>query len=529
MRVNEQRNKDGSVRRYLQLIEAIRVHGKPRQRVIATLVRWDRPDAPRRIDAILEALGAFAERLTVLDLQKDLSAEAGPAWGPVLVFRRVWQELGLERLWTWLQEETKVSFELPEAIFALVLNRLMDPGSRKSLVEEWLPTVWEPRFGGLALHHFYRALTYAHRFHHRVEDFLFARFTDLFHQELELVLWDTTSVRFEGSHPTRLARFGKAKDRRSDRRQMVVGVLLTREGWPLAQAVYPGNLNDVKATLSIIGQLKHRFAFRKVIFVADRGSVGKRTLEALEEAGFEYIVGMRMRGVRTVRDEVVGSPGRYRVVSPTLKVKEVVRRGRRYILAFNPEAAAHDRKVREEVVQRLRQALEEGSPSDLIHHSRYRRYVTIRKEAVQINEAAIEADARYDGKFVVLTNTDRDPAEVAQSYKTLWRVERAFRELKSSLEIRPVYVWTEAHVRGHVMICFLAFVLESYLRHQLGEAVSYREALADLAKLRAVPLQVKGKRYLLRTELEGTASTVFRLLGIRPPNRVEELPPTRVA
>ena len=115
------------------------------------------------------------------------------------------------------------------------------------------------------------------------------------------------------------------------------------------------------------------------------------------------------------------------------------------------------------------------------------------------------------------------------THKTLWRVERAFRDLKSSLEIRPVYVWTDEHVRGHVAVCFLVFVLESYLRHKLGEAVSYRQALTDLEKLKAVPLQIKGKRYLLRTELEGTAPAVFRILGIRPPNRVEELSSTPAA
>ena len=529
VRINQQRNKDGSVRQYLQVIEAIRVNGKPRQRVIATIGRWDLPEGRARVDAVLEALSQFADRLTVLNLQKDLKGEGGLTWGPVLVFRRLWEELGLARLWGWLWEETQVEFDLPEAVFAMVLNRLMDPASRKSLVEEWLPTIWEPRFAGLKLHHFYRALTYVYRFAHRVEDFLFARFTDLFNQDLELVLWDTTTVRFEGRGPEKLAQFGNAKDKRTDRRQMVVGVLLTRDGWPLAHAVYPGNLNDVTATLAIIGQLKHRFAFQKVLFVADRGAVGRRTLEALEQAGFEYIVGMRMRRVRVVRDEVIGCPGRYRVVSPTLKVKEVVREGRRYILAYNPEAAEHDRQVREEVVARLRQALKEGSPGDLIRHSRYRRYLKVHRDAIELNEAAIEADARYDGKFVVLTNTNRDAAEVAQSYKTLWRVERAFRDLKSSLEIRPVYVWTDEHVRGHVAVCFLVFVLESYLRHKLGEAVSYRQALTDLEKLKAVPLQIKGKRYLLRTELEGTAPAVFRILGIRPPNRVEELSSTPAA
>ncbi|MEW6048271.1 MAG: hypothetical protein AB1609_17645 [Bacillota bacterium] len=253
--------------------------------------------------------------------------------------------------------------------------------------------------------------------------------------------------------------------------------------------------------------------------------MGKRTLEALGKAGFEYIVGMRMRRVRGVRDEVVGSPGRYRVVSPTLKVKEVVRQGRYYILAYNPKAAEHDRKAREEVVARLREALKPGSPSHLIRHSRYRRYPKVHRQAWELNEAAIEADGRYDG----MANTNRDAAEVAQSYKTLWWVERAFRDLKSSLEIRPVYVLTDKHVRRHVAVCFLAFVLESYLRHKLGDTISYRQALADLEKLKAVPLQIKAKRYVLRTELKCKASAVFRALGIQPPNRVEDLPLTQTA
>jgi hypothetical protein len=99
VRINQQRNKDGSVRQYLQVIEAIRVNGKPRQRVIATLGRWDLPEGRARVDAILEALSQFADKLTVLDVQKDLKAEAGLTWGPVLVFRRLWEELGLARLW----------------------------------------------------------------------------------------------------------------------------------------------------------------------------------------------------------------------------------------------------------------------------------------------------------------------------------------------------------------------------------------------------------------------------------------------
>ncbi|MEW6425629.1 MAG: transposase [Bacillota bacterium] len=136
---------------------------------------------------------------------------------------------------------------------------------------------------------------------------------------------------------------------------------------------------------------------------------------------------------------------------------------------------------------------------------------------------AFEEDARYDGKYVLRTNSGLDTAEVALAYKDLWRVERAFRELKSTLDLRPIYHFKDRRVRAHVMVCFLALVLESTLLRslkQINSQVEYMYLIRDLKQLKAVELTLEGTRYLCRTELPGNSHEAFRALGIRPPSQV---------
>ena len=146
-----------------------------------------------------------------------------------------------------------------------------------------------------------------------------------------------------------------------------------------------------------------------------------------------------------------------------------------------------------------------------------RRYVRTEGEKVELDRGKIAEDARYDGKWIIRTNTDLPAEEVALTYKGLWKVEEAFRTLKTPLELRPIYHWTKPRVRAHVCVCFLAFLFEVELRRRFGVRVSYWEVLQDLRQVKAVHLEVKGKPYLARTELSGHACQVFRAAGVVPP------------
>jgi len=197
------------------------------------------------------------------------------------------------------------------------------------------------------------------------------------------------------------------------------------------------------------------------------------------------------------------------------------------VLCYNPERARHDRAVREAALAHLREQLEAGQAKALLKNRAVARLLKRLPEgALAIDPDAVRRERRYDGKYVLHTNTGLGPDAAAQAYKQLWRVEAAFRTLKSSLDVRPMYHWTERRVRGHVMVCFLALVLEWVLQRKLAQAgcmAQVSQVLRDLERLHAVEVDVAGMRMLARTELEGTAYEAFKALGLRPPNRVQRL------
>jgi len=401
-------------------------------------------------------------------------------YGPVLVFRRLWEDLGLARLLAELQTSTEVRFSVEEAAFAMALHRLLDPGSKRATYQ-WLETVYRPEFESLELQHLYRALDYLVRGKERIEEALFARGRDLFSLAVDLVLFDTTLVHFEGRGPEGLATAARPGNY-PDCVKVLVGLVMTGDGFPVAHHVFPGNTADITAFRAALKDLRQRFCIRRVVIVADRGVVSEEIMEELEkEEGeqkqkVEYILGMRLRKNKEVRKEVLSRAGRYHQVADNLWVKEVWVQGHCYVVCYNPEEEVRDQKRREEIVERVREDLKKKGPQAFVMPRGLKRFVKLTGGELMLKEKAIREEARYDGKWVLRTNTNLPATEVALAYKSLWQVERAFRELKSGLEMRPVYLRTEDHVRGHIVVCCLALVLETALARQLkaqGSSGSY--------------------------------------------------------
>ncbi len=517
------KNKNGSTRTYLYIVEGKRVNGKVRQRIIANLGRLEKLQEGE-LDKLIEGLARFSQRQWIEAKARLVEAKWAKDLGPALVFRRLWEELKLDKVLRKLLSGTEISIDVEEAVFAMVLNRLSDPVSKLG-VSRWKEGVYRPEFERLELHHFYRALDFLADHKDEIEVELFERIKDLFSLELDLVFWDTTSTYFEGRGAEGFCEYGYSKDHRADRVQVILGLLMTREGIPVAHEVFPGATADVETFREVIKDLRSRFRVRRVILVADRGMVSREILEEIEGMGLEYLVGVRMRKLRVMKD-VLGRGGRFREVKGNLKVKEVWHEGRRYLVCFNPEEAERERVEREEMVRKLEEKLKSGGLKGLIGNRGYRRYLRVKGAEVTIDREVLEEERRYDGKYVLETNTELGVEEAARAYRDLWRVERAFREIKSSLELRPIYHWTEKRIRGHIMVCFLAFVLEVVMMRRLKEVGyegSYREVMEDVERLKAVEVTVDGKRYLVRTELEGKAYEAFRAVGMRVPGKVLEV------
>jgi len=307
--------------------------------------------------------------------------------------------------------------------------------------------------------------------------------------------------------------------------------VLTGDGFPVAHHVFSGNTADITAFRAAIKDLRQRFSIRRVIIVADGGVVSEDLMEELAkeskgEPKIDYILGMRLRKNKEVSQEVLRRAGRYQAVTENLELKEIWVGEHRYVVCHNPEEESRDRHRREETIEHTRHELQEKGPKALVMPRGIRRFVELKGGELKLKEEVIREESRYDGKWVLRTNTDLPSAEVALAYKRLWQVEHAFRELKSGLEIRPVFLRTEDHVRGHIMVCFLALVLEAALLRLLRKQEdngSYRDALIDLDHVRAVEIKANGKSWLVRTELPARAFQAFKDVGLRPPAHVQPL------
>jgi len=295
----------------------------------------------------------------------------------------------------------------------------------------------------------------------------------------------------------------------------------------------------VTTLIPVVDRLRKRFAVGKVCIVADRGMISKETIEELEkpERGWLYILGARMRAQKEVNEEVLARAGRYRVVRPKregsdapspLDVKEVWVEDRRYIVCRNQDEARKDAADREAIVASLREKLQAGEKS-LVGNKGYRRYLrSTGPDHFQIDEAKIVEEARYDGKWVLRTNTELDAPEVALQYKRLWMVESYIRSCKSLLQTRPIYHKCDETIRGHVFCSFLAMVLRQELEARLakrGDEWEWADVIADLDRLQVAEVGQDGKRFLLRSEVQGTCGLVFQAAGVAMPPTVRRVAP----
>jgi hypothetical protein len=554
------RTKKSGTRSYLQIVENRWEDGRPRQRVIATLGRLDLLQQSGQLDALLLSGARLAQSVLVLSAHAkgQLLSITNRHIGPSLIFERLWQQTGCQRVIKQLLERRRFEFDVERAIFLTVLHRLVNPGSDRA-ADKWKNDYQIDGCELLQLHHLYRAMAWLGEELHkdqqvgktpfaprctkdRIEEQLFAHRRDLF-TDLQLVFFDTTSIYFEGNGGQDIGQRGFSKDHRPDLYQMVVGTVIDGQGRPICCELWPGNTTDVTTLIPIVDRLRSRFGVRRVCIVADRGMISQETIAALEqdERGWQYILGARMRRQNEVKDEVLARAGRYRVVHPKrvlsddpspLKVKEVWVENRRYIVCLNDDEARKDAADREAIVAALREQLRKGDKS-LVGNKGYGRYLGGGgPDHFEVDEAKIAEDARYDGKWVLRTNTDLDSAEVALQYKRLSMVEQWFRSCKTLLQTRPIYHHCDETIRGHVFCSFLALVLRQELQSRLeerGHEFEWADVIADLDRLQVTEVEQAGKRFLLRSDVEGTCGKVFQTVGVAIPPTVRQGEPTTAA
>jgi len=535
-------------RQYLQIAESFREGGRVRQRVIATLGRLDVLQASGQLDRLLRSGLRFSEKIRVLDAHA--AGETEPVSvrkiGADLVFGRLWKSMGMGEIVRELAGKRRHEFDLERAVYLTVLHRLFASGSDRA-AEVWKESYRIPGAEELSLHQLYRAMGWLGEeigpgvlgsprcTKDLIEESLFDRGRDLF-SEVGLVFFDTTSIYFEGAGGESIGRHGHSKDHRPDLHQMIVGIALDVEGRPICCEMWPGNTADAKSLVPVVERMRAKFRVREMCVVADRGFVSEATLEALGKMDppVHYVIGVRMRRTKEVGEVVLKSRKEWKTVTPErvyakdpapLKVKEVEVEGRRYVVCLNEEEKRKDAHDRAAILESLGKALKSGDKS-LVGNKGFRRFLKTEKGSrFAIDEKLVASDERYDGLFVLRTDTDHDAETTANVYKTLWMVEDTFRTAKSILETRPIYHKCDETIRGHVFCSFLALCLKRELEIRLqdkGLKAEWKEILRGLDNLHEVEAKLQGQSFIFRSTLCGDALPAIRAAGAGLPPTIRE-------
>ena len=543
------RRKTSAGRAYLQIVESRRDGDQVRQQVIATLGRYEELQESGQLERLLRSGARFASKAMVLSAIADDSAMkiASRRLGP-LVFERLWEETGCRAVIAQLCGARKHGFALERAVFLTVLHRLFVSGSDRA-ADRWREDYRIVGVDGLDLHHLYRAMAWLGEelpakdqdgrtpFAPRcikdlIEERLFAHRRDLF-TRLDLVFMDTTSLYFEGAGGQTLGRYGYSKDHRPDLRQMILAVVIDGDGRPVCSEMWPGNTADVTTLIPVIDRLRARFTIARVCVVADRGLISADTLAELEARRLLYILGVRERSDKLVRELVLKDAGPFvplmmskRAKQVDYEAKAVLLAGRRYIVCRNHQEAEKDAADRAAIVAALERQLAKGDKA-LVGNTGFRRYLkTISDEHFAIDPDKVEEEKKFDGIFVLRTNTDLNPLEAMLCYKQLWTVEQTFRTAKHLLSTRPIFHKLDETIRGHVFCSFLALVLKKALEDRisaLGRSGSWPQIIADLNSLTETEIEHDGKRFVVRSAPRPAASLAIRAVGIALPPTVRQV------
>jgi len=514
--------------RYLRIVESIWRKGKVIQRVVANLGDINLIDKDNLWRLSL-SLAKYAGRKPVSP--EALEAISALHYGEVITTKAIWNSLGLNHiLKNSLSLRKKINFDYLLCVFIMVLNRLISPRS-KLAITKWQERIYTDSEPKPKYQHYLRTLSYLAKSKEGIEESLFFQLIDLFSLKLNLIFYDLTSCYFEGNSCP-LAKFGYSRDRRPDKKQIILGLLVTDEGLPIAHQVYNGNTLDKTTLKETIDILKERFQIKQCIFVGDRGLVSEENLRYLTQARYSFIVTLRKRNLKEIESLLKTAPSYYKVITDTLHLKEVKIDDMRYLICKNPIKTEDDSLFRDNLIKEVSSELRGLSKSSQDNLKKASEILTLKKAKryfiigidkhnnffFKLNEKVINYEKELDGIYILKTNVlDLEAYKIVEAYKNLSEVEDAFREIKDFLKLRPIYHYSPLRVKGHVMVCFLAYLIEKILEKSLRKAnvdLSPREALEYLDTLRVVENRIAGQHLFCITTLSKEHRQILKSVGI---------------
>lgn len=561
VRATPRKNKDGSVVRYLQLAHNVWDPAAKRSRT-EVIYNFGREDTHSR--AAIERLAASLARF--LEPGGDLGAPGGEGfsflesrfWGGTYALDGLWKRLGIDAMLRRQLTGRRRDERTERVLFALVANRALAPSS-KLAASHWVCD--DTHIAGLdetTDDACYRVMDWLLEIQGSLEREVFHLVASLLNLEVDLLFFDTTSTYFctdeadepvarnEHGEPTAggpeeaasLAGFrcyGHSKDHRSDLPQVVVGMAVTREGIPVRVWSWPGNTADT----SLIGQVKEElreWTLGRVVWVADRGFASAANRRLLRRGCDHYIMAEKLRGGSAEATAALARAGRYAELAGGLRVKEVrVSKEERFVVCHNPEAARRDAAVRERMLARLEEMIASSDRLSATKRAELRGAISTKPGLARLlrttaggllrtDAAAIKAEEKLDGTYLLrCSDPSLSAEEIATGYKQLWEIERAWRDMKQVIDLRPVYHRKEERIRAHVVLCWLALLLVRTIENACDD--NWPNLRRELEKVRLGSFVGPAGSFRQRTELTAAQRAILAKLELAEPARITELAP----
>jgi len=544
VRTIKRKNKDGSVVEYIQLAHNTRhpEKGYSRAEVIYSFGRRDQLDV-EAIKRLVRSLCRFVSPEDALELQAESADNHGLEFvssrsaGGALVLKALWDRINIKQCLDKILEDRSFTAPMEQALFAMVASRALAPAS-KLAVEQWAnKDVYLGSDDQIQVQHLYRGMDLLLEHQDAIQKEVFWSTANLLNLTVDLIFFDTTNTYFEIEEPgpSDIKAYGKSKDKRDDLPLVTIGLAVTREGIPVRCWVMPGNQHDAKCVDQVQKDLNN-WKLGRVVWAMDRGMTSEENRRILQRAGGQYILGEKLSGTKA-NEEALNRGGRFKVLNDNLHIKEVfVGEGtgrRRFIIAYNPQQAKHDCHTREKVLKRIGAELaaidklakdkQTKAKYHLLTHKSMGRYLKEQKNGkLRIDKSKVKQDQKLDGKYLLSTSDESLSAEdVALGYKQLMKVERAFRTLKGTLSLRPVYHTKDDRIRSHVLLCWLALLLVRIAENESG--LTWYRLRAEMERLSIGEFVNKDGRILQYTELTPNQRNIFKTLKIKPPKNLKKV------
>lgn len=344
----------------------------------------------------------------------------------------------------------------------LVISRLAYPGSKLKTVD------YLRRYQGVELQidRLYRFLDEMNDRHKEAaEQIAFEHTHNVLKGEITAVFYDMTTLYFEASDEDDLRKTGFSKDGKAQHPQILLGLLVARNGYPIGYEIFEGNTFEGHTLLPVLAAFEHKFKLTRPIVVADAGLLSKPNIKMLVKAGYQYILGGRIKNETSAVKKKILALKLANGQRKSIKKED----GSRLIISYSESRAKKDRYNRQRGLQRLEKALKRGRLNKShINNRGYNKYLKMKGEVnISIDYHKFEQDAEWDGLKGYLTNSALTPKAITDNYRSLWQIEKAFRISKTDLKIRPIYHRLRHRIEAHISIAFVAYTIYKELERIL--------------------------------------------------------------